>query len=791
MLKHKLFSMLNILGLSIAMAACLLILHYVKFENSYENFHQNAENIFRVTLDSYNGEELVVQDAEMYPLAGPALKDRYPEVLDHVRLQDQESMRSFMFKVGDVLFHHSKIFFADASVFNVFSFDILAGNPEERLQAPWTIVLTRSLAESYFGSIDILGKTVQIKANGELKDLEVVGVIEDSPPNTHIKFNAFISYETIVQVGYKPGWNGNNEFCYLLMAPNTNIAEFNHKLKFFVKEELKGKIQHELFVAERLTDIHLFSHKTYEAEANGDSQIVYFLLLVALFIMVIAWVNYLNLSTARAVARAREVGIRKVMGSSKRYLVGQFLFESALINLISLSLAIGIVLLSLPFFIELSGQALPRAIASNTDFWILLLGLFITGTVLSGFYPALVLSSFQPVTVLKGNLKNSKHGYLLRQGLVVFQFVITVVLIAGTFAVFTQLDFLRNEELGLNMDQVMIVEAPLTLDTGSVKLEKMKVLKNQWNNLADVNSVASTGAIPGLAHKYLNSTVGVNIIGENSDRNNYTYYHFGVDASLISTLGLKLAAGGNFQEKEKNNGQIILNEQAARLIGFKSPQDAIGKRIKFGNEWTVIGVLENYHHHSLKMEVDPFIYWFREYNGYLCLDLKTQNIKSTIAQVEADFKEMYPGSPFNYYFLDDKFNQQYVADQQFGQVFGFFASMAIFIACLGLFGLSSYTVLQRTKEIGVRKVLGASVPNILVLLSKDYLRLLLIAIIVGIPVSNYLIIEWLNNFAARVIIHWWFYVLPAFIVVFIAILAVSSQTLKAATNEPVDALKYE
>ncbi len=787
-LKHKLYSLVNILGFSIGMAACFLIIHYVSFETNYESHHENIDNIFRVTLQGFNGNELVMEDAEMYPLLPPLLKDKYPEVIEAVRLHDNESTT---FKSGDQMHLQTKVYFSDPSLFSIFSFEKILGDPQKGLEDPWTVVLTESLAIKYFGNTDVLDKSLQVVTGGGLKDLKIVGVISDSPANTHIKFEAIVSYETLIQSGYEPSWNGNNEFCYLLMQPNTSVAEFNKKLDELIASDLEGKIEGEKFIAQKMADIHLYSDKTYEPETNGDAKSVYFMLVVAIFIITIAWVNYLNLASARAVERAKEVGIRKVVGSSRIFLIIQFIFESCLINLISLIFACGIAQIALPYFIELSGQDLSPIIYNSQYFWLLILLMFTIGSIVSGLYPALVLSSFKPVVVLKGKLSSSKHGYWLRQSLVVFQFMITVILIAGTFSVFNQLNFLRTQDLGIAMDQVLVVETPITLDTGKVRLNKMLVLKNKWENQANIKSVSSMDAIPGLSHSHLSSTSGVSIFGENEDQNNYTYYHFGVDASFIPTLNLQLVAGENFREKEDRGEHLIINEKACRLIGFKSPEDAIGKKIRFGGEATILGVIKNFHHHSLKVEVDPFIYWYRPYNSYLCINLNTSALKTTIQQVKADFKEIYKDSSFKYYFLDEKFNEQYAADIQFGKVFGLFASLAIFIACLGLFGLSSFTALQRTKEIGVRKVLGASVPTILLLLSKDYVKLLVIAIIIGVPIANYMITEWLNSFATRIDLHWWYFLPPILIVLIVAVIAVSGQSIKAATGNPVKALRYE
>lgn len=786
-LKNKVFSLINIFGLSVGLAACLLILHYVRYEKSYEGFHQKAGQLYRVTLDSYHDGKLVVQDAETPPVLGPLLKEKYPEVLDFVRMHDEEVV---WVKADNKVYKETRLYFADPSIFDLFSIEILHGNPAPVFDVPWKVALNRNLAELYFGTTEATGKTIRLSGGDEPVEAEIVGVFEDLPPNTHLKLNMLVSFSTLKKIGYDPGWDANNEFTYLLMQEGVDLTSFNEKLNEF-SFAVGDQTGTERYVAEPMRDIHLYSNKTYEPETNGDARSVYFLMVVAFFIVIIAWVNYLNLSVTRAMERAREVGVRKVAGSSRLDLIWQFLIESSIINFIAMACALIMVQLSLPGFISLSGQPLPKTIFMPSTIGIIA-ALLLGGIILSGLYPALVLSSFEPVAVLKGKLRHAPHGFWLRKGLVIFQFVITVVLIAGTFAVVQQLNYMRSQDLGINIDEVLVVEAPFTTDLDSVHLQQLSALRNQWKQLSGVQNVSSAGSIPGLPHKYLSSIRGLHIIGENAEDNEYTYYHFGVDASFIPTLGLEIIEGRNFADREKNEDQVILNEESVRLLGLQSAGDAVGKKIQInGEERTIIGVIRDYHHHSLKLSVDPFIYWYQKDNYFMCLDLNTPNLQAAMDDINREFEKLFPDNTMSYFFLDDKFNQQYAADIQFGKVFGIFASLAIIIACLGLFGLSSFTALQRTKEIGVRKAMGASVTNILVLLSADYLKLLVISILVAIPLANYLITEWLNNFAARINVQWWLFFVPCLLVTVVAILSVSSQSIKAATVDPVKSLKYE
>ncbi|MDN5204133.1 ABC transporter permease [Fulvivirgaceae bacterium BMA10] len=786
LLKRKGLSLINILGLSIGMAAFLIIIQYVRFETSYERFHEKAEDIFRVTVDRYKAGELVIQDAESHPVLGPMLKEKMPEVKDFFRMHDRELS---VLKVGEQLFNESRLYFADPSVFSIFSLKTLYGNTSVALHNPWEIVLTKSMAKKYFGKENAVNEVISL-VNDKTTPLKVVGVIEDIPPNTHLKFDFLLSFSSLKELGYDPEWNGNNEFTFLLMEPGTAVTAFNEKLASFSKE-LKEKIGETIFVSERITDIHLYSNKTYEPETNGDARTVYFMLIIAFFTVLIAWVNYLNLSTARAMERAHEVGVKKVVGSSKNQLIFQFLLESAIMNFLALVIAFNLVLSVMPIFRNISGQPIVLNLTGDYIFWLLLGGLFIVGTILSGLYPAFVLSSFRPASILKGKLKNSKSGFLLRKGLVVFQFAVTVILMVGTFTVVRQLGYLRDQDLGMDIDQVLVVEHPLEIRGDSLGPDKMDVLRNRFLENKAVQRMGRSGIVPGFSHKFLNSTTGVRRRGTEETDGVHTYYHFGIDAYFIPSLDMKIIAGRNFEDRDRNRGQVIANEEAIRLMGFTSPEEAIGQYITFGDSTRIIGVIKNYHHQSLKLAVDPMLYWYSRSGFFSSVKVKTENIKETISELKGIFKDTFKNSPFSYFFLDDKFDQQYRADIRFGQVFGLFAGLAIFIACLGLFGLSSFTVLQRAKEISIRKVIGATTSNVLMLLTKDYMKLVIIACVIAIPIANYFVSEWLDNFAFKVNLSWWLFAIPGLLVLMVAAIAVASQSFKAATENPVKRLRSE
>lgn len=795
--KHKFYSLINLLGLSFGTAACLLILHYVRYELSYEDFHEKSNQIYRLTLDVYEDGELQVQDAEVYPLAGPELKANLPEVLDFVRLHDQEYL---VFGTDEYRQTERRAYYADPSVFSIFSLQMVQGDTATALDEPFGLVLTESKAKQYFGTTDVLGKTLDMYGGsyGRLNrknTAKITGVIEDLPPNTHLKMDFLLSYISLRDkyIDYPMSWDANNEFTYLLMEPQTNLAAFSEKLNKFVEsfksaEGFEGS--EERFIVQPMSDIHLYSNKTYEPEANGDADTVTFLSIIALFILIIAWVNYVNLATARSVERAKEVGVKKAVGCSRAQLIRQFLFESFVINLLAMVLAILIVYVSFAAFRNLSGQPLSIRLFSDINFGLTIVGLVLIGTLLSGLYPALILSSFRPVAVMKGKLKNSTHGRWLRQGLVVFQFLASVVLMVGTFTVYQQLTFMRQQELGMDIDQVLVVDVPLDIQVDSVARSRIGTLQQVWEGLSAVESVGSSSSVPGTGYSFLNSQMGIHRLGS-EENDNDTYYWYRADADFVDVLDMELIAGRNFQPGSRNERRIIVNEKAVQLLGFVNAEAALGQKITFYDSAEIIGVAQNYHHLSMKEPIIPLIYMHGSSNLYQYLRLTTNDLPQTLQSVEAAYEEVFPGSTFSYFFLDDTFNQQYQAETQFGKVFGVFAGLAILVACLGLLGLSSYTSIQRTKEIGVRKALGASVSHIILLLTKSYFRLILIALLIAIPVANYVMGEWLEQFAYRISIHWWLFLIPGTLVVFIALLAVSGQTLKSARTNPVKALRYE
>jgi putative ABC transport system permease protein len=527
-----------------------------------------------------------------------------------------------------------------------------------------------------------------------------------------------------------------------------------------------------------------------EPEINGDGKTVYLLLGIAFFIAIIAWVNYINLATARAVNRAKEVGIRKAVGSQRKQLVIQFLTESALLNSIALILALIIVVIAIPGFNKLSGQNLTFSLFSEANFWIGLVSLFLLGVFFSGLYPAFVLSGFKPIEVLKGKMTATSKGSLLRKGLVVFQFTASLFLLIGTLAVYQQIQYMRKQSLGLNIDQTLVVRAPIVV-TDSTYLRTMSGLKEALNQQTDVKGVAISSSIPGESVDW--NAGGIKLVG--TDESTQKQYRvIGVDYDYMKQYEIKLIAGRYFSKDfGTDDSAVIFNKRGFEQLGLNKPEDAVGKRIDFwGRRYTIVGVAENFHQQSLREAFEPLIFrLIPDVRGYLSIKTPASKASQTIALVKTNWDKFFPGNTFQYFFLDDHFDQQYKADQRFGQVFGLFTILAILVACLGLFGLASFTTIQRTKEIGIRKVLGASVLAILKLLYQEFAILLLIAFFIAVPLAWLTIANWLQGYAFRINIHWSYFLIPFVSILLIALVTVSFQSIKAAIANPIKSLRTE
>ncbi|NII28014.1 FtsX-like permease family protein [Pseudoflavitalea sp. X16] len=799
--KRRGHTFLNIAGLTIGMTCCLLIFHYVSYERSYDDFHKDANDIVRLRIDSYRGGELRWKSATVYPAIAPTMKKDFPEVQDFCRLIDADLLITN--EITQAKFSEKKGYFADQSTLKMFNIPLVQGSPATALTGPDKMIISTSMATKYFGRQDALGKQLKVLYDGFTQNYEISGVFKDYPVNSHLDIKYLVSYDafkkTLLMSGdssdpAETAWGWYDFYAYIQLKPGTDIDQFAAKVPAFSDRHMnsresarKNNNKTEIHLMP-LKDIHLYSNFNQEAEVNGNGQAVGFLFLVAIFIIGIAWINYINLATARSVERAREVGVRKVLGALRTDLIKQFLTESLLLNIVSLVLSIGIFYALIIPFDRFTGHP-DTHISLSPHYWQLFTILFVAGTFLSGLYPAFVLSGFQPIKVLKGMFKNSVSGLLLRKGLIVLQFTTSVVLIAGTIIVYRQVSFMRDQKLGANIDQTLVLEGSKAAADTAYKNTFLS-FKTAVTQQSGVKKMAASTNVMGQEIYWTNTHKRVDASGESGN----TLYSLGIDAEFIPLFDMKLVAGRNFADDfgtERKN--ILLNETAIKILGFPNIEAAIGKKINSGRDTnTVVGVLADYHHQGLQKAIEPMIFRFRPGNrNFYSIKVATGNLPATIATIKNTWDKHFPADPFNYTFLDETFSQQYKADILFGKVFGIFAFLAILIACFGLLGLSAYNVIQRTKEIGIRKVLGASAQSILVLLSKDFMKLIMVALVLAIPVGWYIMHQWLQDFAYRISIGWWIFATAGILALLIALLTILLQAARAVVENPVKSLRSE
>ena len=816
LLRSKLFSVLNISGLAIGMAACFLIVQYVRFEWSYDVFHKDHDRIYRVTNMRVHADGHITHQAANHPAAGPALKDEFAEVEDYARLVHQsifmgnETAWSYTDPSGEVkVFNEARVYDADPSFLTMFSFPFIYGEGEHALYNGTSVVISENISRKFFGSDNPLGKTLHL---GGRRPFVVTGVVR-MPENSHIRFDILISSylrSMVTNPDQYGSWKFAEFFTYIKLKENADVKEFEAKLPAFTARHLDERTKRmnieERFYLQPVADIHLKSPRmTKEQEVHGQERTVYFLMVVAVLILIIAWINYINLSTAKSLQRAGEVGIRKVAGASKRQLVTQFLYESVLINFLAICFSVIIVSLASPGFNRLTGKNLGNilhelGVLSEPVFWLTLVGVFVVGSLVTGIYPALVLTSFRIVDVIKGKFFGSRSGIALRKVLVGCQFAISVALIAGTFMVRSQVSFMRNQDLGYTKDQLLIVKAPRVGD--STYFTRLNAFKTEVKRNPHIQGLAPTGEIPG---KLISQQNFIRKAGDGVE-GNVLSYHFRIDDEFVPTYGLDILAGRNFREgeylpwpeKSEGNSPVMLNEQAIRALGYKDATEAANQVIYFGLGVDdvlaeIVGVVENHHQRSLKEGVDPIIYFpMRNFSGqYFTLKIDLEDPQQTISFIKDHYEHLFPGNQFEYFFLDDFFDRQYAADKQFGEIFGLFSGLALFVAGLGLFGLSTFMISQRTKEIAVRKVLGATTSSMVALFSKDFIMLIIIANLVALPLVYFMVDRWLETFAFRTGITWRMFVVPAVVLLVISLVTVCVQTVRTGWANPVKALRSE
>lgn len=795
LLKKKVYSLINILGLGIGMACCVLIFLFVQDELSYDNYHEKGERIYRLIHGSRSPEGLT-EGAEEAPFwvwhnapVGPALKEEFPEVEKIVQFSGRADL---LLSYGETTTQEDGVFFMDSTVFDVFSWRLIEGDPKTALVAPFSIVLTESTAKKYFGDEDPLGKTLKGSPSAGRAaggDYTVTGVMADVPSNSHFTFNALLSLSTFKYSSPEvfDAWGYVDFYTYFLVNEGFDPKAFEAKLPDFIQRRKGGGDDNYAIKVEALKDVYLRTAAQRQPGETGSLTNIYVFSMIGLFILAIAMINFMNLSTARSLERAKEVGIRKSIGADRQSLISQFLGESMIIVFLAALVSVVFVSLALPMMSDLTGKdfALNHLVNWQTMPFFLLVILLVG--LLAGSYPAFVLSSFQPVSILKGISKSSAKGVFLRKGLVVFQFSLSIALIAGTMIVYTQMGHLLDKDMGFDKEQMLVLDYNYDEQVNFMS----SALKNELEALPAVSSAAFSRSVPGSYFPNAYTTI------ENADGEMFGQAQpvFQVGIDFVNHYDLELVAGRSYSRDypSDSSSALVLNEAAARQYGYANPADIVGKKFdQWGRAGTVIGVVKDFNYISLHRAIEPLTLPFEAYaSRYLSLKVSGDDLPATIAQVESIWEKLAPHRPFLYSFLDEDFNAQYQSDFRFRRIFTTFSVLAILIACLGLLGLATYTAEQRTKEIGVRKVLGADVASIVTLLSKDFVKLVLVAIVIATPVSWYAMNRWLEGFAYQVSVHWWTFAIAGVLAVVVALVTISFQSIKAALMNPVKSLRSE
>ena len=796
LLKNKAFTAINIFGLVIGIATCLIIMLFVQDELSFDRFNEKADQIVRVVFRGKMNGEFIKEASTMAPTA-QTLKNDYPEVLAATRIRSYGSPKVM---VNTKVFAGASFAYVDANFFQVFTLPFVKGDVKTALIEPNTILITQAIANKYFGNEDPVGKTLNLKDKNQL--FKITGVIADLPVNSHFHFDLFGSMETLPEAKL-PTWLASNYHTYLVLQKDYDYKKLEAKLPQVIDKYMGPLIKQGMGVSlsefrkkgndvglflQPLLDIHLksdFSNSS-SLEPSGDIRYVYIFGAIALFMLLIACINFMNLSTAGASKRAKEVGIRKVLGSVKAELITQFLLESIILTFVALVLALLLVKISLPSFNNLSGKALVFDFTNNPLIIIGILSFGLLVSVLAGSYPAFFLSSFKPISVLKGTVIPNRKGISFRSGLVVFQFIISVSLILSTTIVYQQLSYIQSKKLGYDKEQLLVLRNAYLLGNNAA------ILKTQLENDPRVASVTVSAFLPA-------GPTDTNMSGVYPDEKmeqNRRAIIYQIDAQYIPTMGMQIVLGRNFSKGlTTDSSNVIINETMAKTLGWgKKAVGHIINRFTDNNggtkSYTIVGVVKDFHFKSLHEEIAPLMMVLEESHG-LIIKVKTKDIAGLLATMKTEWQKFNSDEPFTYAFVDELFNKTYLSEQKTGTILSIFAGLTIFIACLGLFGLATFTAEQRTKEIGVRKVLGASIGQLIALLSKDFLKLVLVACLIAFPLGYWAMSMWLQDFVYRINISWWIFVFAGVGAIAIALLTVSYQAIKAALMNPVKSLKTE
>jgi putative ABC transport system permease protein len=781
--KHRAFSAINLLGLSAGMTVCFLIFSYVRFESGYDSFHKNANRIYRVVCDIKTPAETIRADGPAWPV-GPNLQKQFPGIASAVRTVRS----SLLVRTGDIKFQEENSMFADPAFFQVFDFPLLKGDPASALKEPFSVVFSESAAKKYFGAANPVGQTVLLAQKAW--PVKVTGLMKDLPENSQFKADMIVSMTTETQnlnAGVEDSWEWSNyhPICFILLKPGTDPRALTRQFPAFMDKmegaEMKKTQMVSSLSLERLQDVYLYS--TRNGNKTVGSRNINLFSLIAVIVLLIACINFVNLTTARAADRAKEVGVRKVIGAAQTELAGQFIGESIFFCIIAFIITLGLTTFLIPEFNQLAGKTILSNVVEHPSYIAVLFASAVAVGLLAGLYPALVLSSFKPVAVLKGRFTTGANGNMLRKALVLIQFTLSTGFIIATVVVYQQLKFMRSQDLGFTKDQLMIINTE-----GD---PKKLAFQQSLTGIKGVLSTSLASSVPATDDYTIDCEIE-NASGNLQPANLDSYF---VDWDYVPQYNIKLVAGRAFSRDfaTDTTKAMLINETAAKMFGYHSPQDAIGRRFKqFDREGKIIGVMKDFHFHSLQQAIRPLAMRIEPDACYLVsVKVAAKDLPATLDAIQNKWRTTIPHRPLLYYFLDEFFDKQYRSDERFGKLFLYFTILAILISCMGLFGLAAHNTLQRTREIAVRKVLGASVQNIVRLLSRDFLLLVIGSFIVASPIAWWLMHQWLQDFAYRITIGWTIVLGAGLLAIAIALATISLQSIRAAKANPIKSLRTD
>ncbi|MFC4874368.1 ABC transporter permease [Negadavirga shengliensis] len=798
--RSRIFSSINIIGLAVGMGGCLVILQFAHFEMSYDRFHKNADRIYRVRHDRYLDGELQYQKAQAFIPTGQAMMDEFPEVTSYTTLfrisSEYDIVVSHTAKDGEsIRFSEKDVYHVKGKFFELFSFQIIEGNRDIEALEPNTVMVSASTARRYFGEESPIGKTL---SHSLAENYRIVGVFEDIPENAHMKFDFLFAWQEVTSPdsgGDDANWRWDGFYTYLLLAPEADAALLEGKFPAFIQKYNIGQVNKKassVFVLQPLTSIHLHSDLLGEAGQNGDAKTVYTLLGVAVFVLIIAWINAINLSTARSLDRTKEIGVRKVIGSGKNEIIKQFLTESLVSNFLALVLACILVQLFYTYYAPYIGMSSSSYLMEAPFFWLAALLMLLMGSFVSGLYPAFVISSFKPVNAIKGNFSNAPTApvFNIRNGLVVFQFVISIFLIAAALLVSKQLNFMKSGNLGLNLESALVVNTQVTSGDSLVS-KNLSIFKEKMKGYAKVKGVTTSYDIPGKEYLTLMPN-----FRHSKNQEEFVSLHFTrIDPEFIPAFEIPLVAGRNFQEGLDGKFTMIMNVEGIKALGIDDPEEAIGYEVVWGNvnigKAEIVGVVD-FRSTSFKQHNYPVAFTSTVLpHKYVSISFNGNDIDEHIELVRSNWETVFPEVPFDYFFLDDLFNSHYQSERHFGRLLIIFTLLAIMVACSGLYAIAALTMLQKTKEVGVRKILGASLGSLMLLLSKKFFLFIILAGGLSLPIIHMLLREWLKNYPYQTALSWWIYLAPILAIFMISLLTIGHQVIRTSFINPSKLLRYE